>query len=258
MTTNKTCVKGYSCGATCISRDRNCSKILEPKVGEFTNKVVNIVNKGNSTASPKTATTVAKGGHEDVPELLEYGADISKLKDQKSLKTSLDVVMQKSGMNLKEAKASIQAIRSFTGPQSRYQEIRSGEDKQTAADLNRYINTMPRYEGQISRGLSFTDKKIAQSFLKELTGNGLELKAMSSFSSNEDHSRKFANRATKKGGFGILMKVTNKSGTSIKPLSNTPFEDEIVAPEGARYRVKPGQKPKLKAGGILEIEVEEY
>jgi hypothetical protein len=132
----------------------------------------------------------------------------------------------------------------------------NGTEKKYAAAINSYIAQAPKFKGQVHRGLTFDKPEAVSGFLKQLTQDGgLELDAMSSFSSDRNIAKSFDG-----GNYGVLIKVkANQSGTSIKNGSSNSGENEVLIPKGTKYRIS--GKPTLIVNGAgrttIELELEE-
>lgn len=123
-------------------------------------------------------------------------------------------------------------------------------------NLNRYMKEMPKYEGEISRGLSFYDEDDRQAFLSSLTKSGsMSLDAMSSWSSDPDVASGFASANEDENGKsrGVILRTQNKSGVSVRDFSEVSTEDEVLTPKGTRYRVK-GQSADDNGNIIIDLE----
>lgn len=150
-----------------------------------------------------------------------------------------------TGMTTSEARASAKAVNAFT--HESYERIRKAEyggiETPQVKAINRYLDKMPKFSGEIFRGKNFKTQQDVDNFVKKLQdGQAYELPAMSSFSSNKETALTFA----KEGALGLLnqsfasvvFKVTgNKSGVTVKYLSANVEEDEVLVKKGARYKI---------------------
>jgi hypothetical protein len=155
-------------------------------------------------------------------------------------------------------KAILDGLKSFSGDDL-YTDIRAYEsgksyDKSRKADIERhsqsighYIDSGPKFDGEIHRGLSFETKSELNKFIKSIAG-GIELDAVSSWSSSPSTAKDFACC-----DFGAILKVANKSGVSIRNVSEYPEENEVITKKGAKYRIK----SQSKIGDNVHIELEE-
>jgi hypothetical protein len=138
-------------------------------------------------------------------------------------------------------------LKSAQGKDLSSDEVQQAESYAKA--INQYIETAPTFNGTIYRGMRFDSKDERDQFIQNVSG-GYSLEAMSSFSSSKIISKDFASR----GEHGILFKVKNRSGVSIRNLSPNPDEDEVMVPKGAKYRIVGAPK---KSGKTLLVELEE-
>lgn len=207
-----------------------------------------------ATANKSVEAKYTTGGHSDVETIGAAGSPTSE-----KFKAAAERVSKISGMSLSEAIQSIESIRSYTGSSDMPGKLRSQQISPDANSkllpvvdgINRYIAKMPKYQGEIHRGLSFKTKAEAQSFLNQAL-SGLSLNSNASFSSSKSYSENFA-----KGNYGVVLTVKqNKSGVSVRPVSRTPYENEVLAPKDVKYKPIAGQKIVAKKG-IVYVEVEE-
>ena len=202
--------------------------------------------KGGNAVSDKKVNEVKKvepmGSHDDLPE---YRNDF----------TATNQKLQRlTGMSEPEAKESMQAILNYTELGST--DIRSfqyGNTKTMSPEelktvrrevkvINKYIDKMPKFKGEIYRGKDFENSEKAEAFLKKLKETSdYKLPAMSSFSSTPKIADSFALDRSKmgiKGRVPMVFAVENKSGVSIRSLSVKTREDEVLVPKNVRYGLK--------------------
>lgn len=286
----KNCTKGLYCvGASgkgsCISRDRaknGCRTKIEPETQKKLAVVKEEVKKAQGTKpSPKSkAESASKPKTQAKPEPIpETPPPQSKgfgnrtasghkvfdrsLTQEGKFPTSEDFkemtlqIKQKLGMTPKEAKESLAAVFAFTG-NAEYTQIRKdereGKKNPRIKAINRYIEKAPKYEGEIYRGLNLKTQDDLDNFLRSTTkGSSVTLDAMSSFSSDRSIAHDFATDGKPAGS--ILLKVKdNRSGASIRDLTEYPEESEVLVPKGASYKVVGVTKNDK---GIYEVELED-
>ena len=68
-------------------------------------------------------------------------------------------------------------------------------------------------------------------------GNKINMQGVSSFTSDKEIASNFGN---------IIFEVKNKTGCSIKHLSHTPIESEIISSEKTFYKILDIIKSKIK------------
>ena len=62
MLKSKKCVKGKSCGSTCIQSDRKCLKDLDPQLSPATSKVAELIKSKTGVKEAATPDTQAPRG----------------------------------------------------------------------------------------------------------------------------------------------------------------------------------------------------
>ena len=243
-------------GGTIIKARTRANKVepkIEPKKQQVTPQKPTIeVANGRST----------NGKHEDLPT---------------SSRGQSSAIQKLTGMSEDEAKSSIKAIKAYVDLQGKgvvsYGAIRNVQrgileaadgkphygnpltksevaKVQSSLDsIDRYVKKMPAFEGVIHRGMTFKSEGDRKSFLSKISG-GYSLEAMSSFSSSRGIAEDFAGTSSN----GIIFTVKNKSGASIKQLSTTKEEEEVLVPKGVKYKLVGTPK---KVGGVVVVEMEE-
>lgn len=118
-----------------------------------------------------------------------------------------------------------------------YQRGQKTRNDQKAADVSRkletYIEKAPKWGG------SATYRGVSSSNVPKV-GDLIDMGGTSSWTTRSDIAANFANTA-KSSGLGNNMIVfksnTQRSGTSIRHLSHSPHEDEVVVSKKTKYRV---------------------
>jgi hypothetical protein len=232
------------------------------KVVEISRKELNSIVETEFNGDFKAA----KFGRDLRPE-----AETKKL-EEKARSKQLSAIKKLSGLSEDEAKASIDAIKKYSEPEGDvvgYGAIRNvqrgilktadgrdltkgelSEVESSIKSINQYLEKMPSFDGAIHRGMSFDSKADRDAFVSKISG-GYSLEAMSSFSSSKNTAKDFATQA----GSGILFTVKNKSGVSIKRLSQVEEENEVLVPKDTRYRIVGTPK---KAGNVVVVQMEEF
>lgn len=262
----------------CISLNKKCrmgakgkAKQVADYVKEKVGEVYDLGDDDLTPAAPAKAQVEAPPSPKPkTPKSESRAADravrghLKKLSDKEAIK----LVQSDLDAKTKEAAAIYRSVNWFTG--GGYTVMRSVEQgkntrafsqeklskselaatKKDVENVNKYLRSAPVFEGSIHRGMRFGSTEARNAFLKSVTENGgLELEAMSSFSSSKGQARNFADKN------GVVMKVRNKSGVSVKAFSNYPTEDEVLCPKGAKYKVV--GKPKRDKDGTILLELEE-
>ena len=202
------------------------------------------------------------GKHEDLPD---------------SARGQSLAIQKLTGMSAEEAKSSIKAVKSYVslngngivsygairnvqrgileageGPPQYGNPLTKSETakvQDSIDSIDRYVKKMPAFEGVIHRGMTFKSEGDRASFLSKIS-KGYSLEAMSSFSSSRGIAEDFAGTSSN----GIIFTVKNKSGASIKQLSQTKEEEEVLVPKGVKYKIMGNPK---KVGGVIVVHMEE-
>jgi hypothetical protein len=139
------------------------------------------------------------------------------------------------------------------GSVRRAQRSGTGSEKalKTGRDYEEYISKAPKWNGGVTyRGASFDD--IAWLKVGEETGMG----GTSSWTTSNDVAKAFAMNDIGASYHVVFRSPTQKKGTSIRHLSERPYEGEVAASTLSRYAVKKIIKPKGKRG-VYYIDLEE-
>lgn len=273
------CVKptAYNCGKACININNNCksnpddanskdrleklkaagidyakeAKKSTPKSTAKTKKEVEKPPEIDKTpekieekaTESKSLNLVGKGDHESVPkDANEY---------YEAMKTSGNPISYDDAIKITGA------VREWTEDASYIRESQKAGKYSLIADrINDYVKSSTPYDGEIYRGISFGSTDEALSWAKGDSDGILDNQnAHASWTSNWDKARKFAgdNSVNDFTSQPVIIKTNNKSGASIKNLSNIGTEDEVVVVKDTRHRVK----NVVYEDGVLIVETEE-
>ena len=240
--------------------------------------------KGKNKEAKRTKTEITSDDFDSAVKhkfkgesnLARLGRDLRPESETKNIEEregqkQVSAIQKLTGLSESEAKSSIKAIEDYSTIKgysiSNYASIRDvqqgkfkvdGRDltkpeiskiKSSIKAIDQYVKKMPAFDGVIHRGISFESKEEQSSFLSKIS-KGYSLDAMSSFSSSKATAKGFAESSS----FGILFVVKNKSGASIRNLSEIKAEDEVLVPKGVKYKI--ADKPK-KSGNIIIVKMEE-
>lgn len=206
---------------------------------------------GSGFAGKGAAANEPNGTHEDLPN------------SQEDMQGARQKLQELTGMSEAEARESMKSVYGYT--QERSADIRDFQYgstqnfspkeletvKKEVEAINRYIDKMPKFKGEIYRGKDFESAEKAEAFLAKIKKDSdYQLPAMSSFSSSKKIAENFARLQTKIGNKGrvpvVFVVEKNKSGASIRSLSEKTKEDEVLVPKNAKY--KPKGEPYQKDG----------
>jgi hypothetical protein len=126
------------------------------------------------------------------------------------------------------------------------------ESKKRLKDLESLIDASPKWNGgTVYRGVYLPTDVVSGYHI----GETIDMKGPSSWSSEKSVAEKFSKAPSYKSGTSVVYSVpTAKKGTSIKHLSNMPFEDEVLVSSLAQYRIKDIKKGKGKKPTMIELE----
>ena len=142
-----------------------------------------------------------------------------------------------TGVSVDEALDRFQAIQSFS--EENYTEIRqsqrSGNDNKEAQQIEAYLKTAQKYEGDIHRGVAL---RSVDDFYRRYGGLGGEFResSMNSWSSDRSIATGFSADVAGRP-VQVIFTTRNKSGASIRNKSSAFEESEVLVGKGARYKV---------------------
>ncbi|MFM6196314.1 MAG: hypothetical protein ACKPEN_17445 [Planktothrix sp.] len=191
---------------------------------------------------PKNLNLVGNGDHESMPSTAE----------------EYHKALEKAGVNIseKEAKATVESIYKWTKDSTDIRaDQKAGEENDHADRISNYVRNSTPYKGEVYRGIHFGTKKEALNWAKGdkdgvLDNQGAHASWSSSLETAEEFSDDFFIEEKR---FPVVIKTINKSGASIKNLSNIRGEDEVIVLKDTRHRVK---SVKEENGRII-VEAEE-
>ena len=161
---------------------------------------------------------------------------------------------QLSGMNCFEAKESLTALERFTTED--FRKIRradqAGKNEGNVKILNNFMKKMPAYDGNIYRGMSFSEKSI-KPFIQQLKPHeNYTLDSVTSFTSDPKVAETYSGHC-----YQVVIRVKhNHSGVSISDFSAMYSESEVLVPKGTKYEIVSVPKD-VKPGEINYIDLEE-
>jgi len=153
--------------------------------------------------------------------------------------------------------AQRKAVGSFTGSSSdsiRASE-RSGNPSVQAQHLQAAVAAMPKQEMTVYRGMKFYGKEDYSHFIQE--GGSFSFEATSSTSTSINTAANFA------GHPGVIFKIKAKSAVSVKEISSVSYENELLVPHNAKFKITKVHPPVHKKSSMAYtnhlhlVEVEE-
>jgi hypothetical protein len=162
----------------------------------------------------------------------------------RSTDKAADHLVKDYGFPSKEiAKKAINGTMSYTS--SKYSSIKSADRgdnsdksaKEAAEGVNEYLKRMPRYDGEVHRGMYFLNENFNENAIEASLAKGTD--SITSFTTNKKIAEKFStgNNGISRRDVEVFITVQNKTGVSIKSISLKPNEDEVTVPKGVRYQI---------------------
>lgn len=277
------CVKptAYNCGKACINIKNNCksnpddaqSKDRLEKLKAAGIDYAKETKKSTPKSTTKTKKEVEKPTEIDkIPEAIEEKAakqpedkpknlNLVGKGDHESMPSNAEEyrkALKKAGVNIseKEAAATTTAIYKWTRDSTDIRvDQKAGEENEDANWISNYVRNSTPYKGEVYRGIHFGTKKEALSWTKGdkdgvLDNQGAHASWSSSIETAEEFSDDFFIEQKR---YPVVIKTINKSGASIRNLSNIREEDEVMVLKDTRHRVK---SVKEENGRII-VEAEE-
>lgn len=252
------CNVGIKCGNSCINSRKTCRIEPSPEAKKSISTAKKIAS--NVLGETKKAPSVSKPRYA--------------MSEQERIETASDIIEDRIDASPEAARRYAESIEYFTGYDydiMRRLESGGGRASQDSDDqydratrniksINEYMEKSPKFEGEVSRGLYFSNKTKFDSFMSSIEGGTLELNAMSSFSGSLDVARNFAtgdglySKSRDKGAEAVVIRARNKSGVNIADVSRYAEEEEVLVPKGTRYRVT---RTSRGSDGITYIDIEE-
>lgn len=147
------------------------------------------------------------------------------------------MVAEDTGFDDARARQAIQDVSRWVG--NDYTRIRAHDPstEDVRERLEEFLEASPKYEGTVWRGVGL-ERADADNVLQALrTGGEIDQRGVSSWATESDWAAEFAgmNVERRDDGVSIVFRLDeNRSGVSIKHVASID-NDEVVAPEGARY-----------------------
>jgi len=194
---------------------------------------------------PKNLNLVGKGDHESMPSTPDEYRE----------------ALEKAGVNIskKEAAATTTAIYKWTRDSSDIRvDQKAGEENEDANRISNYVRNSTPYKGEVYRGIHFATKEEALNWANGdkdgvLDNQGAHASWSSSLETAEYFSDDFDDFDIYEPRYPVVIKAINKSGASIRNLSNIKEEDEVMVLKDTRHRVKSVKKEN----GRIIVEAEE-
>lgn len=172
----------------------------------------------------------------------------------------IDAMMKDLGVTKYEAQDMSDAIIGYSGSDFQYVRCASQGDfetmhrieeengdwidedemKKKAEDIEKFIDLSPKWDGgELERGIHIkNDDDLAALIERAKSGEAIDMRGMSSWTSSDDTARNFAEAWNSRTN-SVVLKTNEKKtdlGTSIRHLSRSKEEDEILVSKDAEFK----------------------
>lgn len=205
--------------------------------------------KGTTKLDTKSGPRFGNGDHESSPSF-----------DQ----DSVNAYAKKVGITPEQAKARFKAVNLFTAETGReYEKIRAaqkaGRPNANADMIEAHIKSSTPFKGSIERGMALRPGETIGDLRKALSSG---TSSLNSWTSNPDTSRGYLTKQALLGRETIvLLRGRNRTGASVRNISDFKGEDEVLVGKGAKYKVLKESSENMNLFGatptrvtILDIE----
>lgn len=131
------------------------------------------------------------------------------------------------------------------------------QDMKTINELDAVLNTAPKLEGTVMRGLKFRTRELYKSFTTKLKeGEVFSDPAFFSATVDQQTMKTFSTSALSKDK--VYITVRSKNGVAVERLSENPIEKEVLFPRNTLFKVVSKKEETTEEGGMfLKLELEE-
>lgn len=171
-------------------------------------------------------------GQLDVP----YEGMISSKDLDEFNKNALNSIMEETGFSEKEAREAQSAIVEWCGDD--YKSFTNGQQKDKEKIINNCLSRMGAYDGEIQRGLSFSDPNDGAEFINAEVGKTVSMKSVSAWSNDSGVASRYAGKSGSDCDSVVLVCDDNKSAVGVQHISKWgTFEAEVLSPSTAEWEV---------------------
>lgn len=158
----------------------------------------------------------------------ELENDVREGKYKDYAEARLDYVKKLTGMNDDEANEAMSAMQQYFGG--------SRCDAEKTAAIDRYVEKAPAYEGEIFRGMSFSNEDYAAFMADIAPGAAIGMKGNSSWSNSKEMADVFAHRGDAGVNSVTLTCLKNRTSTPVDHISHF-GENEVLAGSKTRWTI---------------------
>lgn len=159
------------------------------------------------------------------------------LNKKKSNQRALELIQKETGYDEKTAKTVKKYLDEYFGDD--YSEFVDGNRQKEVKIIDEALSRMGAYDGEIFRGLEFGSGKRGQEFADRLkVGGEIEMKSISSWSSERWVADKFAGVGNDSYYSVVFVCKDNKTGVGVQHISEFGKDEaEVLSPSGTKWKI---------------------
>jgi hypothetical protein len=193
---------------------------------------------------------IGDGTHDSVPRNAQeyYDAMVKKGED----------------ITIEEAEKVIKSVKGWiTDSDDVRDDQKAGKSNKNEENINRFMESVTPYNGEISRGILFDSREEVEAWLKgDENGVISNQGAHSSWTSDYKVAYDFSKASYKtnpslsqyvEGAYPVIIKAQNKTGVPIKNVGLKPQESEVIISKNTKHKIK----KITEENDIITVEVEE-
>lgn len=200
-------------------------------------------HSGNRNQAEKQAEKIAENLNDDKknaiikpPKRKQY-EPYDSLNKKKSNQRALELIQKETGYDEKTAKTVKKYMDEYFGDD--YSEFVDGNRQKEVKVIDEALSRMGAYDGEIFRGLEFGSGKRGQEFADRLkVGGEIEMKSISSWSSERWVANKFAGVGNDSYYSVVFVCKENKTGVGVQHISEFGKDEaEVLSPSGTKWKI---------------------
>ena len=174
------------------------------------------------------------------------------------------MVKKGEDITIEEAEKIIKSVKGWiTDSDDVRDDQKAGKSNKNEENINRFMESMTPYNGEISRGILFNSREEVEAWLKgDENGVISNQGAHSSWTSDYKVAYDFSKASYKtnpslsqyvEGAYPVIIKAQNKTGVPIKNVGLKPQESEVIISKNTKHKIK----KITEENDIITVEVEE-
>ena len=200
-------------------------------------------HSGDKKQAEKQADKIAENLNDDKkdaiikpPKRKQY-EPYDSLNKKKSNQRALELIQKETGYDEKTAKTVKKYMDEYFGED--YSEFVDGNRQKEVKVIDEALSRMGAYDGEIFRGLEFGSGKRGQEFADRVkVGGEIEMKSISSWSSERWVADKFAGVGNDSYYSVVFVCKDNKTGVGVQHISEFGKDEaEVLSPSGTRWKI---------------------